>query len=119
RFLHPTTPSLASQLAWLSEYYRRPGDYYFVIERRDDCSAEGLVAIYDLALETGVAEWGRWILKPKSVGAVESVALVYRCAFETLCLTELYCRTVASNEQVVAFHESAGAEVSQVLKEHF
>jgi RimJ/RimL family protein N-acetyltransferase len=119
RYLHPTPPALASQLEWLAAYYERPGDYYFVVERRSDAAAEGVISLYDLDTSQAVAEWGRWILRRHSLAAVESAALVYRCAFEQLSLKEVYCRTVASNTQVVAFHDSCGCADRRVLPAHF
>ncbi len=34
--------------------------------------------------------------------------LIYRCAFDVLDLDRVYCRTLADNAQVVAFHDSCG-----------
>src|ERR1700733_7831815 len=86
RFLHPIPPRLDDQLAWLARYYERPGDYYFVVERRDSGAAEGVISIYDIDPLGESGEWGRWILKPGSLAAVESAWLIYRCAFEQLGL---------------------------------
>lgn len=119
RFLHPTPPRLDSQLQWLAAYYERSGDYYFVVERRDDGNAEGVIALYDLDASSSMMEWGRWILKRQSLAAVESAALVYRCAFERLNLAQVYCRTVAANAGVVAFHDSCGCASRRVLSGHF
>jgi RimJ/RimL family protein N-acetyltransferase len=117
RYLHPTSPNVADQLAWLARYYERPGDYYFVIERLATGAPEGLIGVYDI--EAGQAEWGRWLLKPGSLAAVESAALVYRCAFELLQLDAVYCRTVAANERVVSFHDSCGIAERRLLPGHF
>lgn len=119
RFLHSTSASLASQLAWLNQYYERPGDWYFVLERRSNNFSEGLISIYDLDSQQVSAEWGRWILRKGSIAAVESAWLIYRCAFEQLCLREVYCRTVAENESVVSFHDSCGITERSLLPNHF
>jgi len=84
-----------------------------------DAAAEGVISLYDLDASQTVAEWGRWILRRHSLAAVESAALVYRCAFEQLNLKEVYCRSVASNTQVVAFHDSCGCADRRVLPAHF
>lgn len=118
RFLHPTPPMLDCQLEWLAAYYERSGDYYFVVERGVDGRAEGIVALYDLDDMNLVAEWGRWILRHGSLAAVESAALIYRCAFDRLALTAVYCRTVADNTSVVAFHDSCGCAERHVLHRH-
>jgi len=119
RFLHPTPPVLSNQLSWLAAYYERAGDYYFVVERQRDGAAEGVVALYDLDETRSMAEWGRWILRRGSLAAVESAALVYRCAFDRLALARVYCRTVADNVRVVAFHDSCGCAERRVLPAHF
>ncbi len=119
RFLHSTSPSIDSQLDWLAKYYMRSGDWYFVVERRSDNSAEGLISLYDLDGQHLTAEWGRWILRKGSIAAVESAWLIYRAAFEQICLSEVYCRTVAENESVVSFHDSCGVTARLLLPNHF
>lgn len=106
RFLHAGAHTVDEQLAWLKDYFRRPGDWYFVVERQFGSRPEGLVAIYSFDPERNAAEWGRWIIRPPSLAAVESAWLVYRMAFERLALDRIYCRTVAANDQVVAFHDA-------------
>lgn len=119
RYLHTTSPSLDDQLAWLKRYYTRPGDYYFVVERRATGAAEGLVSIYDIDSNAACGEWGRWILKPTSLAAVESAWLIYRCAFEQLKLERVFCRTMADNIKVVSFHDSCGITARRLLAGHF
>lgn len=119
RFIHHTPPTLADQLAWLAAYYERPGDYYFVVERRRDGTPEGLIALYDVDDTARAGEWGRWILKRGSLAAPESAWLIYRCAFEQLSLTRVYCRTVADNAAVVSFHDACGIPEKRRLTQHF
>jgi RimJ/RimL family protein N-acetyltransferase len=119
RFLHRTPPARNAQLAWLSAYYDRPGDYYFVVERRRDATPEGLIALYDTDAAAGTAEWGRWILKRGSLAAAESAWLIYRFAFEQLSLARVYCRTVADNAAVVSFHDACGVTHKRRLKQFF
>ncbi len=119
RFLHVTPLSLDSQLDWMSRYYERPGDWYFVVERRRDNAPEGVISIYDFDIHQRDAEWGRWILHAGSLAAVESAWLMYRCAFEQLGLLEVHCKTVADNEPVVSFHDSCGISRRTLLPNHF
>ena len=84
RFLHAISNRIEDQLAWLARYYEREGDYYFVIERRMNGMPEGVIALYNIDLATSSGEWGRWILRPGSLAAVESAYLIYRIAFELL-----------------------------------
>lgn len=118
-YLHPGARTVDEQLAWLNDYFHRPGDWYFVIERQAGASAEGLVAIYDFDRERNAAEWGRWIIRPPSLAAVESAWLIYRMAFERLGLERIYCRTVAANRQVVAFHDACELGARRQLSGHF
>ncbi len=118
-YLHATTNSLDCQLDWLARYYKRPGDWYFVLESRHNSEPEGLISLYDHDTEQRCAEFGRWILVPTSLAAVESAWLIYRCAFEKLNLREVYCRTVAENKSVVSFHDSCGITRRALLPGHF
>jgi RimJ/RimL family protein N-acetyltransferase len=107
-FLNTGAVTVAQQLHWLDRYFERNGDYFFVIETIDGRTREGLVSLYDVRPLERSAEWGRWVLEPRSSAAVESALLVYRCAFEQLSLAQVRCRTLADNAKVVAFHESCG-----------
>ena len=115
RFLRPFPLTLETQRAYLEEYFRREGDYYFVVERRRDNHREGLAAIYDVNLEKRCAEWGRWILRPHSLAAAECALRIYEAAFDHLHLDEVYCRTIAKNEQVVGFHDRCGLARRAIL----
>jgi RimJ/RimL family protein N-acetyltransferase len=110
RFLNRGAVSTGEQVAWLESYFERRGDYYFVIEAEDDRRREGLVGLYGLDPEHRAAEWGRWVLEPGSNAAIESALLIYRCAFVELALERVWCRTLADNVKVVAFHDSCGLE---------
>jgi RimJ/RimL family protein N-acetyltransferase len=118
RFLHRTSPRVEDQKAWLSAYFERTGDYYFVIEDLKLGEAVGTVGIYDVDAERGEAEWGRWLVARGSLAAVESALLIYRIAFDVLGLSAVASRTLADNTPVVSFHDSAGAPRRRVLKDH-
>jgi RimJ/RimL family protein N-acetyltransferase len=118
-YLHAIPPHLDEQLAWFARYYERPGDYYFVVERQDSCAAEGVISLYDVDPQGDYGEWGRWILRPGSLAAVESAWLIYRCAFEQLGLKRVFCRTVAENVLVISFHDSCGITAKRLLPGHF
>lgn len=119
RYVHPISPDVELQRAWLAAYFQRGGDYYWVIERRATHQPEGLIGVYDMNHVASSAEWGRWILRPASLAAVESALLIYRVAFEQLKLDSLYCLTVADNQPVVSFHDSCGLRRAGILKAHF
>lgn len=110
RYLNPTSPDIADQIAWTERYFEREGDFNFIVERIGG-APEGAVALYDE--EPGVqAQWGRWVLRPGSLAAPESALLIYRFGIETRGLPRIYCRTEAANLAVVQFHESSGLETS-------
>lgn len=119
RYIHASSQNRNDQLAWFACYYERPGDYYFVIERLGSNSAEGVISVYDIDHKTACGEWGRWILRPGSLAAVESAWLIYRCAFEKLELGRVLCRTVAENAPVVSFHDSCGITSRSLLHGYF
>jgi RimJ/RimL family protein N-acetyltransferase len=118
-YLHASARTVEEQLAWQANYYQRAGDYYFVVERRQNDAPEGLVSLYDVNPDTKDGEWGRWILKPGSLAAVESALLVYRVAFDLLGLNKVCSRTVADNVQVVSFHDSCGIPGRRILPGYF
>jgi len=119
RFLHSTSQDLDDQLAWFTRYYKRAGDYYFVVEKQESGASEGVISLYDVDFQAGSGEWGRWILRPGSLAAVESAWLIYRCAFEQLGLDRVFCRTVADNLSVVSFHDSCGITTRRLIPRHF
>ncbi len=118
RYINSGTLDAHKQLQWLSAYYQRDGDYYFVVEKKTDKTPEGLISIYDVDKRFKVAEWGRWILKPNSLASTESAYLIYLCAFEVLLLEKLYCRTAKKNQQVVSFHDSCGATEKKTIEKY-
>lgn len=108
RFINPGAQTVEAQLSWLDSYYKRPGDYYFILVRQANGLPEGLVSIYDETQDGKSAEWGRWVIHPSSFGATESALLIYRCAFEHLGLERIYCRTLAKNDKAISFHDACG-----------
>ena len=108
RFLHPIPPDVCAQRQWITQYLKRPSDYYWVVERLGTHQAEGLIGIYNLDIAQRAAEWGRWVLRQGSLAAVESAWLIYRTAFETLQLDSVYSITAVKNQSVVSFHDSSG-----------
>ena len=109
RFLNKTSDSLELQEEWLREYFKRPNDYYFIVENINSLEHEGLVSVYDINTADNEGEWGRWIIKPGSIAGIESVFLIYKFGFQKLNLRRLYCRTIADNTNVVNFHDQCGA----------
>ena len=112
RFLNEIHNDATKQSEWLEAYFARHGDYYFVVESTNG-AARGLISLYDVNDLTG--EWGRWIVNAAPTVSVESSLLIYKFAFEIIGLDSVYCRTVATNVNVISFHDSCGlARRSQI-----
>ena len=119
QFVHPVSPRVEDQERWLARCFERLGDYYFIIERVKTGQPEGTVGLYDLDDSRRCAEWGRWVLRSRSMGALESAQLIYRVAFNVLGLDWVYCRTLVDNVKVVSFHETFGLETHERLPGQF
>jgi RimJ/RimL family protein N-acetyltransferase len=118
RFVNDTPADPAVQVEWIRRYFERPGDYGFIVENVFTGAAEGTISIYNQDTERNEAEWGRWILRAGSLGASESVALVYRIAFVRLGLSSLDSHTIVENHHVMNFHASCGLELVAELPDH-
>jgi RimJ/RimL family protein N-acetyltransferase len=104
KFIHSTSASVEDQNAWLENYFERDSDYYFVVYNNLTGETEGLIGIYDV--EKGSGEWGRWVLRPGSLAATESMDLMYKVAFNILNLSSVYSRTLSDNVSVVRLHDA-------------
>jgi RimJ/RimL family protein N-acetyltransferase len=95
----------ASQQAWLEKYFKRDGDYYFIIETAGRIPV-GAYGIYDVA--NGSAESGRWIIRPEVPAAVPSALLAFDLAFGPLRLREVRVKTVSTNHAVLSLNRKFG-----------
>ena len=96
---------VASQKAWLEEYFKREGDYYFVIETQNG-TAVGAYGIYDVIDKS--AESGRWVIQPEVPAAIPSAMLAFELAFGALGLRELRAKTVTTNRPVLSLNKKFG-----------
>ncbi|WP_298069626.1 GNAT family N-acetyltransferase [uncultured Mailhella sp.] len=115
-FIHPISPDVSEQEAWLKAHVDVEDDYYFVVENLITGEPEGLIGIYHI--KDGVAEWGRWVIRKSSLAAVESVDLMYQAAFERLGLEELYCLTLSDSTAVVSFHDAIGQKNGGIIRDY-
>lgn len=95
----------AAQEVWLKEYFKRDGDYYFIVETAGG-SAIGAYSIYKAA--GGSAESGRWIIRPEVPAAVPSAMVAFDIAFRVLKLKELRATTVSTNQSVLSLNRRFG-----------
>ena len=113
RFIGETVPDVEYQRGWIKNYLGRADDYYFAIENSSTREFLGTISVYDIDHSIMVGEWGRWIIKPGVMAGPASVLLLLDLAFDRLQLNEVYSRTVASNTQVVSFHDRSCAPRSE------
>jgi RimJ/RimL family protein N-acetyltransferase len=119
RFLPPLTGNVADQIKWLESYFLKEGDFYFVICSTRDDASHGLISIYNQNRERNDAEWGRWLVRPGSLAAAESVLLLLEAGFDVLGLNRLYCRSITENKGVVSFHDGYGARRADLIEGAF
>ncbi|KIN71526.1 GNAT family N-acetyltransferase [Sulfitobacter guttiformis] len=112
RHLSAVTGTVEDQANWIRRYKVREAEgseYYYVIERRLDAQACGLVRLYDI---TGNQfTWGSWILdhnKPPKA-ALESAVLIYQIGFQRLGKNLSVFDVRGDNARTLAFHARFGA----------
>lgn len=103
--LGDSAKDVASQEAWLKEYFRRAGDYYFVIETRNGTPV-GAYGIYNVVGKS--AESGRWVIRPEVPAAIPSAVLAFDLAFGELGMNELRVKTVSTNQPVLSLNKKFG-----------
>ncbi|HVU27244.1 MAG TPA: GNAT family protein [Verrucomicrobiae bacterium] len=105
---------LASQEAWLENYFAREGDYYFIAETPGGIPL-GTHGIYDVKGTS--AEKGRQIMRPELFGAGVPVAILATdLAFEELGLSEVRSNCVSTNFPVHSLHRKSGFKQVGVLR---
>lgn len=100
-----SAPDVAGQQAWLATYFKRTGDYYFIIETAGGIPV-GTYGIYNV--DKTSAEEGRWIVRPEVPAAIPSITLALDLAFCEMKLTQLRGTTVATNERVLSLNRKLG-----------
>jgi RimJ/RimL family protein N-acetyltransferase len=109
--LGDSEPDDAGQKAWLTDYFKREGDYYFIAETLTGIPV-GTYGIYDVRGTT--AEPGRWIVRPEVPAAIPSVILALDLAFEQLKITLLRGSTVSTNRNVLSLNRKLGFQQVRV-----
>jgi RimJ/RimL family protein N-acetyltransferase len=95
----------AAQEIWLKAYFKRDGDYYFIVETAGGI-AVGAYGIYDADADS--AESGRWIVQPEVPAAIPSAVLAFDLAFGVLHLKEVRVTTVSTNQGVLSLNRRFG-----------
>jgi RimJ/RimL family protein N-acetyltransferase len=103
--LGDSAADVPGQEAWLASYFKRDGDYYFIVETLAAIPV-GTYGIYDVQGTT--AESGRWIIRLGVPAAAASGVLLFDVAFGKLGLSELRGTTVATNHPVLSLNRKFG-----------
>ena len=96
---------VAGQEAWLENYFKRKGDYYFIADTLGGIPL-GTHGIYDLRGTS--AEKGRHIMRPEVMAGIPAAMLATDLAFGRLGLTELRATSVSTNLAVHSLHRKSG-----------
>jgi len=119
KFIHKISPDIYEQKEWIRKYLEKENDYYFVLKNNVTDLPEGLIGIYNINPQDRTAEWGRWVIKKGSLGAIESVDLICQAAFNIINLKEIYSHTIEDNKNVVSFHNSAKEKFRKIIPSLF
>ncbi|HVV00530.1 MAG TPA: GNAT family protein [Verrucomicrobiae bacterium] len=106
-----TASDPAAQEEWLRACFRRPGDYYFLIETENKIPL-GAYGIYDIQGDS--AESGRWVMRPDVPAAIPHAILAFEVAFDRLKLRELRARTISTNRTVLSLNAKMGFHQTKI-----
>jgi len=107
RYISATSPELAQQVAWLTQYAHKPDDAYFIVEDLN-ATKVGTIRLYDAVDDCFC--FGSWIIKngaPISL-AVESLLMAYHYALDELRFNRSYFAVRKDNRSVWRFMERFG-----------
>ncbi len=96
---------VAGQEAWLKNYFKREGDYYFIAETPGGIPL-GTHGIYDV--RGASAEKGRHVMRPEVMAGIPAAMLATDLAFGRLGMTELRATSVSTNVAVHSLHRKCG-----------
>ena len=96
---------VASQEAWLRNYFEREGDYYFIVESLGGIPL-GTHGLYNVTRTS--AEKGRHIIRAEVMAGVPAGILTTELAFGGMRLRELRVKMVATNVAVQSLHRKSG-----------
>lgn len=106
KFLKPVDPSISKQAKWIEEKMDASDDYHMIIQ--DNAKNKvGIIALYEINLDKGTFNWGRWIIEEKTKYQVsmESALLLYHLAFQILGLSKAVFEVRKENIKVIKFHD--------------
>jgi len=109
-----------TQYDYLTRYFERLDEYYFVAETVRTKQKVGTISIYHIDSRENQAEFGRLIIpEPFRILASEVAFLGLRFAFEVLGLDKVFGLAVEENERAVKFDLSLGFERIRTLPQYW
>jgi RimJ/RimL family protein N-acetyltransferase len=99
------------QLEWLTQYFQRKDDYYFIVETPGGIPV-GTHGLYDVSGTS--AEAGRFIMRPEVPAAVATSILTFDLAFGSMDLTELRTSSVSTNRSLHSYIQKMGFRQARV-----
>lgn len=100
-----TAVDTASQEKWLTDYFQRDGDYYFVIETACGIPV-GAFGFYNPTEES--IDIGRWVVWTESAAAVPSVLVGIDVGFQRLGARKIHLTVVTTNERAIKLYHWMG-----------
>ena len=100
-----------SQENWLNEYFKREGDYYFIIETTCGIPV-GAIGYYNMTEDS--SEIGRWVIWPAVPAAVPSLPPIIDLGFQRLGLRELRAKVVSDNRRAINLYYKIGFKATKV-----
>ena len=105
---------IGSQESWLTKYFERADDYYFIIETSGGI-AVGTYGLWDFR-DQG-AESGRWIIRQDVPAAVPSAILGLDLGFGALGRKLIRVKTVSTNLPVLSLNRKFGMKETHVERD--
>lgn len=102
----PTT--LDKQQSWIERQRGDVDDYFYIITRKDG-EQVGTAAVYNVDIEPGLCEYGRYISYGSAIENVEAAVLAMEFAFGTLGMKRVMMNNDVRNEKIISFWKRFGA----------
>lgn len=102
----PTT--LEKQTAWIERQRADADDYFYIITRKNG-EQLGTAAVYNVGIEPGLCEYGRYISYGSAIENVEAAVLSMEFAFNRLGMDRVMMNNDVRNEKIISFWKRFGA----------
>lgn len=110
-FIYSEVLTLESHQGWFRKYRDKTDDFVFVVEDLTTDALVGQVAVYDVNVETGRAEVGRFMVAPEAAGqgkmrcAIEALLILAR---DRLGVSTAYLEVLDTNPRAARIYEKLG-----------